>query len=142
MPVETGQYRAPSMRRRGGVGSVMLRAVAVVGLLSWALGDGKALERNHAVFALARAGGKLFAGSRSGEVGVFGRWSPAQRAERAFKLRGNDRGAPDLPGITHPLTRAAVRPRGAPLGMPQALACAPRGAGAHDRHGVLDGRGL
>ena len=89
--------------------------MVAVGFLSWAMGNEQALERNHAIFALARADGKLFAGSRSGEVGVFGRLSPAQRAERAFKLREKGPGGPDLPGTGHTLTRAAVCPRGAPL---------------------------
>ena len=88
---------------------MMVHAVTVACALL-AMDVGEALESNQAIFALARAGGKLFAGSRSGDVGVFGHLSLAQRAARASKLRGNDRDAPDLPGATHPLARAALAP--------------------------------
>ena len=87
----------------------MVHAVTVACALL-AMDVGEALESNQAIFALARAGGKLFAGSRSGDVGVFGHLSLAQRAARASKLRGNDRDAPDLPGAAYPLARAALAP--------------------------------
>ena len=47
-------------------GSVMLQAVTVAFAIL-AMDVGEALESDQAIFALARAGGKLFAGSRSGD---------------------------------------------------------------------------
>jgi hypothetical protein len=41
----------------------------------------------HAVFSLAQARGRLFAGSRTGEIGVFSRWSRAQREARAMERK-------------------------------------------------------
>ena len=84
--------------------------VVTVACALLAMDVGEALGSNQAIFALARAGGKLFAGSRSGDVGVFGHLSLAQSTARAYKLRGNDLDAPDLPGATHPLARVALAP--------------------------------
>jgi hypothetical protein len=130
-------------------GSVMLQAVTVAFAIL-AMDVGEALESDQAIFALARAGGKLFAGSRSGDVGVFGHLSLAQQAARACNLRGNDREAPDLPG-THPLVRAALAPcyaTRAPLTDDSldirtvASADAHSNIWASDRPCVLDGRGV
>ena len=43
-----------------------------------------------AVFALAMARGRLFAGSRNGEIGVFARSTPAQRERRAADAGSED----------------------------------------------------
>ena len=53
---------------------------------------------SHAVFALAKARGRLFTGSRNGEIGVFDRWSEAQRESRASSSRG-DNHSTDIPGV-------------------------------------------
>ena len=61
-----------------------------------------AYDGSNAIFALAKADGRLFAGKRDGEIGVFNRWSEAQREARAFEVHGNDRGTSySAPGARH-----------------------------------------
>ena len=43
--------------------------------------------RDNAVFSLAQARGRLFVGSRAGEIAVFSRWSRAEREARALVAR-------------------------------------------------------
>ena len=50
-------------------------------------GNHAVFSTKHAVFSLAQARGRLFTGSRTGDIGVFSRWSRAQREARAMERK-------------------------------------------------------